>query len=232
MRNVTRHVLTALTAGVAAALPLALVFSGPASASTLTSSDGTVALTTTNSTGTPAPGTPYSAGQTVNIAVTMNPTMNQASLETAGYPSGAVAIKALECVDPNGDSNDLPTKPSECDADTLDSISGANTDGSMNINGYTVYALPDQGGALGATTLNCGVAPNYCVIGLFANYSDFSKPHIFSAPFQILANTDDGGENPGDGTPEVPFAIALPLAAAAVGGGTLFLRRRKQHRAA
>jgi len=215
---------------VAIALPITFAFAGMASAATLTSSDGTVTLTTT---GTVTAGTPYSSGQTINISVTANTTMNNASLAAAGFPSGAVAIKALECADPNGDLADLPTKSTECQPDTVLSIPGAASDGSMSFTDYTVYALPDTVtfGEPSNGTPVCGTAPNFCVIGLFSNQSDFSKPHIFSAPFQITANADDGGENPGDGTPEVPYAVGLPLAAVAIGGGTLFLRRRKQRAA-
>jgi len=224
-----RRFLTYGATVVAIALPMTFALAGPASAASLTSSDGTVTL---NTTGTVTAG-PYSSGQTINISVIANTTMNNASLAAAGFPSGAVAIKALECADPNGDLGDLPTKPTECQPDTILSISGAAADGSMNFTGYTVYALPDTVtfGEPSNGTPVCGAAPNYCVIGLFSNQSDFSKPHIFSAPFQVTANADDGGENPGDGTPEVPYAIGLPLAAVAIGGGTLFLRRRKQRAA-
>ncbi len=227
MRSLTRHVLAALAAGVALALPLALVFSGPASAATLTSSDGTVSL---NTSGTITGGSPYSSGQIISISVTANSTMNQASLEAAGFTSGAVSIKALECADPGGLVANLPTKLSECQPDTIQSIAGAAADGSMTFPSYTVYALPDtiSLGEPSNGTPVCGTDPNFCVIGLFSNQNDFSKPHIFSAPFQMAANDDDGGENPGDGTPEVPYAIGLPLAAGAIGGGAFFLRRRRQ----
>ncbi len=40
------------------------------------------------------------------------------------------------------------------------------------------------------------------------------------------------GSNPGDGTPEVPLAVGLPLAAAGLVGGTVLFRRRKAARAA
>ena len=234
MRNPMRHALTYGAATVAIALALTFGLAGPASAATL--SNGTVTLTTT---GTVATGKPYASGQTLNISVVANTTMDNASLTAAGFPSGAVSIKALECADPDGLTANLPTKPAECDSNTIDSIAGANSDGSMNFTGYTVYALPDST-TFGEPTTNtpvCGsTAATECVIGLFSNQNDFSKPLIFSAPFSVAANADDGGENPGDGTPgsvvpEVAYAIALPLAAGVVGGGTLFLRRRKQRAA-
>lgn len=167
-----------------------------AQAATLTG--GPVTLSTI---GTVTTGTPYASGQTISISVTANSTMDNASLVAAGFPSGAVAIKALECADPGGLVVNLPTKPSECDPNTIASISGANADGSMNFASYTVYALPDIvtfGEPTDATPVcDKGAA---CVVGLFSNYNDFSKPVIFSAPFFVAPNTDDGGENPGDGS--------------------------------
>jgi hypothetical protein len=132
----------------------------------------------------------------------------------------------------------LPTKTSDCQFDTVQSIPGANVDGSFNISNYTVYALPNNitfGEGTGGPTCD---ATDECVIGLFANQNDFTKPHIFSAAFYVQPNADDGGESPGDGTnlgtptPEAPYAIALPLAALAIGGGALARSRRKQRRVA
>ena len=230
MRKSMGRFLTYGTAMLAIVLPVTFALAGPASAATLTSNDGTVTLTTN---GTITSGTPYSSGQTISISATANTTMNNASLVAAGFPSGAVSIKALECADPGGLAVNLPTKPTECQPDTIVSISGAAMDGSMTFPSYTVYALPDVvtfGEPTDGTPV-CGTDPNFCVIGLFSNQNDFSKPHIFSAPFQVSANADDGGESPGDGTPEVPYAIGLPLLAAGIVGGSLFLRRRKQRAA-
>ncbi len=232
MRKAMTRAATYGAALIALSMTLTFALAGPASASTLV--NGPVTLSTI---GTVTSGTPYSSGQVISITVAANTTMDNASLVAAGFPSGAVAIKALECADLDGTTANLPTKPIECDPNTISSITGANADGSFNFSSYPVYALPDNillGEGSTATPV-CGLAPNYCVIGLFSNQNDFSKPLIFSAPFVMAANSDDGGEAPGDGTgtpgtplPEVPLAIFLPLAAGAVGGVTLFLRRRKQ----
>ena len=60
-----RRFLTYGATVVAIALPMTFALAGPASAASLTSSDGTVTL---NTTGTVTAG-PYSSGQTINISV-------------------------------------------------------------------------------------------------------------------------------------------------------------------
>jgi len=187
--------LTGVTLVVLGGIGAAL--STSAQAATLTS--GAVTISTI---GTVTAGLPFSSGQTIDISVTANTTMNNASLTAAGFPSGAVAIKALECADPGGLVANLPTKPTECQPDTVDSIPGAATDGSMNFAIYTVYALPDTI-VFGEPTDGTPVCDNgdACVVGLFSNQNDFSKPHLFTAPFYVAPNADDGGENPGDGSP-------------------------------
>ena len=202
---------------LATALPLTLASAGSASADTI--SNGTVSLSTS---GTVAPG-PYSSGQTISVSVGANSTMDNASLVSAGYPFGAVAIKALECADPNGDPASLPTKPSECQPDTVVSIPGANSDGSLFITTFRVFALPDTillGEPANGTPV-CGTLPNACVVGLFSSETDFTKPHIFSAPFLVSSNSDDGGESPGGGGGQtVSFLSSAPSGAKAGGSYT------------
>ena len=217
-----KQAVTVLVATVVCATVLAAgVISGPAGASTLTSADGFTTLTTQ---GTVTAQTPYSGGQTVDLQVAANPTMDNASLVAAGFPSGAVTIKFLECADPGGLVANLPTKPSECEPGTIHSISGANANGSMSLtgtNGYQVLALPDPNlGSSNGTT--CGLAPHQCVIGIFTNQNDFSKPHLFSAPFaSTLGDGLDDGANPGDGTQSLATAPGAPtIGTASAGNGS------------
>ncbi len=231
MRNITRRLLTAVTVGLVAALPLAFVLSGPASADSLTS--GPVSINTLSS-DTVTSGTPYSSGQTVNVVVSMNSTLSLANLESAGY-TGEPEMKAEECVDPGGlSTNDPGTPLNNCDGQTVLSTSAVNSDGSFTISNYKIFWLPDSAtfGEPATQLPTCGTAPNYCVLYIGPNQSDFSKPHIFSAPFLVTNNGDDGGEDPGDGLPETPFAIGLPLLGVAVGGSVLYLRRRRRSQAA
>ena len=214
MRKPMRRALTFGAAMLATALPLTLASAGSASADTI--SNGTVSL---NTSGPVAPG-PYSSGQSISISVGPNSTMDNANLAAAGFPYGAVAIKAYECADLNGDAAGLPTNASECQKDTVASISSANSDGSMYIGSYPVYALPDNillGEAADATPV-CGTFPNACVVGLFSNVADFSKPHIFSAPFLVSSNSDDGGESPGGGGGQAISFTSPPPSGAKAGG--------------
>jgi Bacterial Ig-like domain (group 1)/Bacterial Ig-like domain (group 3) len=205
--------VTVLAVGASTALGTTAAHAAP-----ITS--GPVTLSTI---GTVTAGTPYSSGQKIDIAVAANSTLNQASLEAAGFPSGAVPIKALECSDPGGTAANLPTNATECQSDTVAVISGANSDGSLNINNYTVYALPDNIiFSEGASGPLCDQA-DACVVGIFSNQNDFTKPHLFSGPFYVAPNGDDGGENPGDGSPPPvttvsatqSTVVATPTAAAA-----------------
>ena len=204
------------------------------------------------------PGTPYSSGQTITVTGIANSTLNNTSLGDACVPGQFVAPTCTgsnptgtasgvfyieECTDPGGLVANLPNSASGCEAATDDVSVSKTTNGSFYDSGFTVYALPDPG-TLGSASMTgtCGVAPNQCVIGIFGanpqSGNGFSYPHLFSAPFQVDKQADFGtgaesGLNPGDGTPEVPLAIGLPLAAlAVVGGFTIRSRRRRQQQVA
>ena len=62
--------------------------------------------------------------------------------------------------------------------------SGNTTTGAVTISDFTVFVLPDVPivGGPTITSGSCGVAPNYCVIGIFAanpnsGHQGFSYPH-------------------------------------------------------
>ena len=115
------------------------LFASHASAASL--SNGTVAIKTGS--GGAVATNPLAHQQVVDLAVAPNSTLSRSSLEAAGFPSGAVAIKVLECSDLGGQPANLPKKPTDCEPGTIDSISGAAADGSLFIKGYTIFALPD-----------------------------------------------------------------------------------------
>jgi hypothetical protein len=74
----------------------------------------------------------------------------------------------------------------------------------------------------------CNLA-NPCVLAVITDPNNFTDPTgiAFSQPFVVSPNSKNSGANPGDGTPEAPLAIGLPLLGLAAVGGTLFFRRRK-----
>ena len=120
-------------------------------------------------------------------------------------------MKVEECDDPGGTTAGLPSVPTNnCDSQTLGTTTAVNADGSFSFsntntpaNPYTVYWLPDNTtfGEPSDNVPTCGTAPNYCVLYLGPAQTNFADPHLFSAPFSITNNGDDGGENPGDGSP-------------------------------
>ena len=229
-----------------------------ANGATLTSTDGN---TTTMGIGTVTPGTPYSSGQTIQLTTQANSTLDNTNLgnncvpgqytpSTGTCPSGTSPSGNAtgdyyieECEAPNGV---LPTSGGQCENATLDISQSKTNDGHVS-DQFQVFALPDPG-TLGpadmtAAPATCGLAPNYCVIGIFSTDphtgNGFTYPHLFSAIFQVGKQGGDFGSgvetggSPGDGTPEVPLAIGLPLAAlAVVGGFTIRSRRRRQRQAA
>ena len=170
---------------------IAFVAVTPGQASTLTSSDG---YTTLSTIGTVTAGTPYSSGQAITVSGIANPVLSNANLvannvpgQTTGNPTGNFSVE--ECTDPGGLVANLPTSASGCEKATEDVSVSKTNDGSFTDTGYQVYDLPDTNLGLPTMTGTCDVAPNQCVIGIFAtdpqSGNGFKYPHLFSAPFNI-----------------------------------------------
>lgn len=165
--------------------------------------------------------------------------LSEANLAANGAPtSGTFYIE--ECTDPGGLPANLSTQPDNCEAATLYNFVPKSSNGAFTITGtdaYTVFALPDVS-ELGEPTMTgtCNVAPNQCVLGIFAaspapSGNGFSYPHLFSALFQVtVGDGQDNGDNPGDGTPETPYAVALPILALGLLGSGVWVRRRRSAR--
>ncbi len=207
----------------------ALAFAGTAGALSIGSQvpDSALPISPDPTSGlTVTPGTPYSSGQTISVQVPPNSVLT---------PNTNVVLE--ECAAPNGV---LPTLPSQCDSNTFsqDTIiptsSGPNT-GAFTYNAYQVYALPDLLiGDTADSAVTCGDSPaTECVIGMFDDTESFTAPHLFSQTFYVVPSARDQATTPGpgDGTPEVPVAVGLPLAAAGIFGG-ITLRRRRSARSA
>jgi hypothetical protein len=135
--------------------------------------------------------TPFSSGQKINVVVPANSLFIATS-----------SVNILECAAPNGV---LPTLPRECDGNTIQgSTILPNTDGSINLQAqqyglYPVFALPDSIslGESPSSAVTCGNSlATECVLYIGDNQGDFTAPHVFSQPFNIVANADDQGESP------------------------------------
>jgi hypothetical protein len=218
IRQALRRVGVAAAAASAAGALSIVMFAGPAGAAAPT--QGSIVPNSAVPVGSVTPG-PFSSGQGIDVVVPANSVFNSNQ-----------DINILECAAPNGIP---PTSPSACDGNTIngDTLS-PNADGSLDYQAfaqtlYTVYALPDAGSLFeGPSGVQCGdTDATECILYIGTQQSDFTQPHVWSQPFKILANGDDLGENPGDGTPEVPFAILLPVAAIGLLGGAVVIRRRR-----
>ncbi len=221
IRRVAKTVATSVAA-VACAGAGALAFAGTAGAATEIPN----ALQPVS--GTFTAGTPFDSGQQVDVVVPAN------SVLTAGS-----TIYLLECAAPGGV---LPTSTTECDGDTgyAGGTIKAGTGGSVDLKTdtpshelYPIYALPDNY-SLGETSSNGAVCDlgDECVVYIGEGGGGdvgMAQPHVFSTPFVVSPDpTDSGTIDPGDGTPEVPLAIGLPLLAAGIFGGTVVVRRRRR----
>jgi hypothetical protein len=222
IRHATRRVAVALAATAAAGTFAAMAFSSPAGATPPAS--GSTISNAAQCAETCTPG-PFDSGQNVNVVVPAN--------SAFAAPNNNSGVNIVECAAPNGV---IPTQTSACDGNTLQNFVGVNADGSFTFNNYTIYALPDSV-SLGETASNpvtCGnTAATECVLYIGNNQNDFTQPHLWSQPFLTNTDpTDSGTINPGDGTPEVPLAIILPLSAMGLLGGAVLIRKRRQAHAA
>ncbi len=223
IRHVARRVAVSVAATAAAGTFAALAFAAsPAGASTGPTT-GTVVPGSAQCSDTCTGGVPFSSGQNLNVVIPMNQTFSSDD----GLNNNNTGINIVECAAPNGV---VPTTPAACDGNTIDAGILPNPDGSFSISGFTVYALPDST-SLGEGTSGptCGsTSATECILYIGNNQNDFTQPHLWSQPFFVKANGDDGGENPGDGTPEVPLAVILPLSAMGLLGAVILVRRRTQ----
>jgi hypothetical protein len=233
IRQAARRAAAVLAAVSAAGAFSIAVLGDPAGASPPTS--GTSVPSSAVPVGTFTAGAPFSSGQGINIVLPANSVF-----------SSNTNLNIVECSAPNGV---IPTNTAACDGNTIQGLTlKSNSDGSVNYQTeehgqlYPVYATPDSISlGEGSSSPACGdTAATECILYIGYNYNDFTQPHLWSQPFYVLANSDDQGENPGDGTgtqppaqtPEVPLAILLPGAALALFGGTFMIRRRRQHQLA
>jgi hypothetical protein len=217
IRRVAKVAATTAAIGATSAIGV-LALSGAAGADLTTNQQIQAAVPQTPFT----PGTPFSSGQQITVSVPANTLLPHAT-----------NIHIVQCE--AGPGGAPPTGTPVCDVLTqYPNTAVVNGDGSLNITDFDVFALPSL--ALGETGSNptvCGGSNDPCILYIGADQTNPALPHVWSQAFQVVKK-DPGelGTNPGDGTPEVPLAIGLPLAAAGLIGGTVMFRRRKAARTA
>jgi hypothetical protein len=163
---------------------------------------------------TSAPEGPFSSGQYIEVKVGPNSIL-----------SPGARIRIEECAwSPGG------TEPPRrlCDGKTRqpDRLVVSH-DGSVDYLDYPIYALPDSV-VLGESPQRrprCDLS-HQCVLLVGR---DLGKPgqHVSSLPFYVNPTPGDTGVNPGNGLPEVPYVLALPVAAFGILAGRVLVRRRR-----
>ena len=161
------------------------------------------------------PGIPFASGQNINVVIPSNATFSS----TDGFNNNSSAIFILECSAPNGV---IPTQPSVCDGNTINgnTILPA-TDGSFSYTNYTLYATPDSV-SLGENSSSpaCGdTAATECILYIGNDQLDFTKPHLWSAPFYIVPSANDAGTPAGDGSAPTTTKTSTSLSTSLSGGG-------------
>jgi hypothetical protein len=164
---------------------------------------------------TPAPNGPFSSGQYVNVIVAANMVLQ---------PGKRVYLR--ECAAPGGIP---PTSLHECDSRTIqdgDVTVGAH--GTVGYDGYPIYSLPDRI-ILGESSRHKPICDltHACILLVGQGHHRLDKPHVWSLPFYVHPTAGDSGVDPGNGLPEAPYVLALPILAVGIFGGTIALRRRR-----
>jgi hypothetical protein len=152
---------------------------------------------------------PYSSGSTINVSGTGFPSLSS-------DPSG---LSIIECSDPGGLSANLPVTAAGCDASTAYPLPiSQSSGGAFGPIGFQVQALSTSTGS----SIDCGnTTATECVLWVGPDFNNaFTTNDAFSAPFEVTT--------PVVSTPEAPLAIALPIGAVLVVGGTVFVARRRR----
>ncbi len=96
-------------------------------------------------------------------------------------------VNILECADPGGKKQNLPTNANTCDGNTIQGNTIlVNKNGSFSEHGYELYALPNkpQLGELPGNQPVCNQKKS-CVLYIGENQENFNSAKMFSPPFLI-----------------------------------------------
>ncbi len=168
---------------------------------------GAAAAATATVTITPSPSANgFTNGQTVTVSVGPN---------SLFVPHTRVNL--IECADPGGSKDNLPTSLSTCDPNTVEGDTVlVQPDGSFVEHGYTLYALPNE--VLGEQSNWQPVCDrsNQCVLYVGEDQNDFTQPKIFSAPFAFTASASAITVGGATTTAPKPAAPAAPTVSSGV----------------
>jgi len=98
-------------------------------------------------------------------------------------------VNILECADPGGKKQNLPTNANTCDGNTIQGNTIlVNKNGSFSEHGYELFALPNkQLGELPDNQPVCNQKKS-CVLYIGENQENFNSAKIFSPPFLIQSS--------------------------------------------
>lgn len=234
LRHAAKRVAVSLAATAATGTVAALMFMSPAGAAPVSGAPldngGQVGVTQAQDPFTP--GAPFDSGQRIDVSMPANDIFDGSHFGG----NNNTKIEFVECSAPNGV---LPTSLTSCDGNTIATDFPAS-DGSFDFlgdtgNGYEVFHTPDSNIGDSPSGPACGnTVATECVLYIGDDLQNLvSSAHVFSQPFLVNPDaTDSGTSNPGDGAPEVPLAIVLPIAAMGALGGVVLIRRRRSAHAA
>lgn len=165
-------------------------------------------------------GAPFFNGQEIDIRIPAN----------SIFQSG-LKVNILECSDPGGSTGNLPSSINNCDGNTIQGNTVLiNRDGSVDLNRYPVYALPNfpQLGESKTGQPVCNLS-HACVLYIGENQESFTAPHYFSQPFYVASTEAQAlaNQHGGSGGSGTTLAIVLPIVAVCVLGAAVYFVRRR-----
>jgi len=136
-------------------------------------------------------GAPAGAAAPPALKITHGPYRSEEKIDLSVGPNHFFTpyshVNVLECADPKGKKNNLPTSVLSCDGNTIQ----GNTilvqkNGSFSERGYQLYALPNatQLGESSDTRPVCNQKTS-CVLYIGQNQEKFTAPKLFSPSFTI-----------------------------------------------